>query len=147
MAKMFYSLDEAAAKLGKTAAEVREMASRGQLQEFRDRERLMFKREQVDLLAGGGEDDGVIPLADSGELDPPLSPASSGSSIGVSPKEQTGISIFDADATDESDPSAVTRVTNAPASLVDPGEKSGTGGMLDLSSLLTFHSSLLTPNS
>jgi len=67
MAKMFYSLEEAAAKLGKSEAQVRGMAESGQLQEFRDRDRLMFKVEQVDLIAG---DDGVIPLAESGELEP-----------------------------------------------------------------------------
>lgn len=73
MAKMFYSLEEAAAKLGKSEAEVKQMAASGQLQEFRDRDRLVFKREQVDLLAGG---DDAIPLAD--ELEP-ISLTSSGS--------------------------------------------------------------------
>ena len=57
MAKMFYTLDEASQKLGKSEDEVRELASSGQLQEFRDRDQLMFKVEQVDLLAGGGDDD------------------------------------------------------------------------------------------
>lgn len=69
MAKMFYTLEEAAKRLGKSEDDVREMASKGQLQEFRDRERLMFKVEQVDLLAGdddtGGSDDfDSIPLQD-----------------------------------------------------------------------------------
>ena len=104
MAKMFYTLEEAAAKLGKNTEQVKEMVSSNQLQEFRDRDRLMFKVEQVDLLAGGKDEDS-IPLADSGELEP-LSLASSGSASGimVSPenaKEQTGISIFDADATED----------------------------------------------
>lgn len=134
MAKLFYSIDEAAERLGTSADKVREMASKGQLQEFRDRDRLMFKREQVDLLAGGGpEESGLIPLADDAE---PMSLASSGTGSGIgfaseSAKEQTGISIFDADSTDESDPSAVTRVSNSPGGLMDPG-KSGSGGILDL---------------
>ncbi|MFZ4575433.1 MAG: hypothetical protein ACOYN0_13620 [Phycisphaerales bacterium] len=129
MAKMFYSLEEAAERLGKSTDQVREMASKGQLQEFRDRDRLMFKCEQVNLLAGGGEDD-VIPLADSGELEP-LSLGGGGSD---KDKDSTGISIFEADATDESDANAVTRVTNSPGSLMDPGDKSstGSGGLLDL---------------
>lgn len=133
MAKMFYSLEEAAEKLGKSTDEVREMASKGQLQEFRDRDRLMFKREQVDILAGGGDDD-AIALADSGDLEP-LSLASSGSAPGISAdKDSTGISIFEADATDEADANAVTRVSNVPGSLMDPGDKSasGSGGLLDL---------------
>jgi len=77
MAKMFYSLEEAAERLGKTQDEVREMSKEGRLQEFRDRDKLMFKVDQVDLLAGddGGEDpsdlSGVIPLADSTPGDSP----------------------------------------------------------------------------
>lgn len=134
MAKMFYTLEEAAAKLGKNTEQVKEMVSSNQLQEFRDRDRLMFKVEQVDLLAGGKDEDS-IPLADSGELEP-LSLASSGSASGimVSPenaKEQTGISIFDADATEEADPSAVTRVSNAPT-LADPGRSGSGSGLLDM---------------
>jgi hypothetical protein len=130
MDKMFYSIDEAAQKLGKSVDQVRDMAARGQLQEFRDREALVFKCEQVDLLAG----DDVIPLADSGELEP-LTLASSGSTPGlVEAKESTGINIFEAEGTDEADPSAVTRVTASPGSLVDPGDKSasGSGGLLDM---------------
>lgn len=57
MAKMFYTIEEACQKLGKGEDEVRELASSGQLQEFRDRDRLMFKVEQVDLLSGGADDD------------------------------------------------------------------------------------------
>ncbi len=133
MAKMFYSIEEAAERLSKNVDQVRDMAAKGQLQEFRDRDRLMFKREQVDLLAGGGDDPDSIPLAESGELEP-ISLASSGTGLGLAArdKESTGISIFDADATDEADANAVTRVSNAPSSLVDPGEKSGSGGLLDL---------------
>ncbi|MBL8760372.1 MAG: hypothetical protein JNL50_03635, partial [Phycisphaerae bacterium] len=118
----------------KNTDQVKDMVSSNQLQEFRDRDRLMFKVEQVDLLAGG-KDEESIPLADSGELEP-LSLASSGSASGimVSPetaKEQTGISIFDADATEEADPSAVTRVSAAP-SLADPGRSGSGSGLLDM---------------
>lgn len=139
MAKMFYSLEEAAAKLGVSSDDVKTMADKRQLEVFRDRDRLMFKVEQVDLLSGGGKakgDDDVIPLAESGELEP-IGLASSGSGTGVTlasenPKEQTGISIFDADSTEESDPSAVTRVTNSPSALTaaDPGASGS--GLLDL---------------
>src|SRR5262245_31752838 len=69
MAKLFYTLDEAAARLKKSPDDIRAMVSSGQLQEFRDRDKLMFKVDQVNLLAAGGEDEGgVIPLAESGEL-------------------------------------------------------------------------------
>ena len=56
MAKMFLSLSEAADMLNKSEDQVRAMASNGQLQEFRDRDRLVFKREQVELLANSQDD-------------------------------------------------------------------------------------------
>lgn len=132
MAKMFYTIDEAAEKLGKSADEVQQMADSGQLQEFRDGDRLMFKKEQVDLLAGGGDDD-VLKLGDDLE---PLSLSSSGSATGLGldePKESTGISIFDPDETETADPSAQTQVTDTG---MDPGfdldSASSGSGLLDL---------------
>ena len=56
MAKMFYSLEEVCQKLGKTGDEITEMVRTGLIQEFRDRDRLMFKVEQIELLAGGEDD-------------------------------------------------------------------------------------------
>lgn len=70
MDKMFYTLDEAAKRLDKSRETVIEMASRGQLQEFRDRDKLMFKREQVDLLADRHEEsllDGISILEPENE--------------------------------------------------------------------------------
>lgn len=134
MAKMFYTTDEAALKLGKTEAQLKEMVARGELQEFRDRDRLMFKVEQVDLIAGG---DDFIPLAESGEHDA-IGLASSGTNLGAGgkdAKEGTGIALFDPDATEEGDANAVTRVTNSPlSSFKDPGS-SGSGsraGLMDM---------------
>jgi len=72
MAKMFYTVDEAAEKLGKSVDEVHELAKSGQIQEFRDQDKLMFKVEQIDLLGHSDEDvhldeadmSSMIPLAD-----------------------------------------------------------------------------------
>ncbi len=118
MAKMFYTLEEAAKKLGVSAEKVREMASSGQLQEFRDRDKLVFKREQVDLLGGGDEPDATIPLADSGELPLAMDESKAGSSAGSvsggtvgSTKERSGISIFEPEEGEDVDPSAQTQVT------------------------------------
>jgi hypothetical protein len=103
MAKLFYTVDEAAAKLGMSPGEVKGVGESGQLQEFRDKDRLMFKKEQVDLLAGGGDDDDVIQLADSSAgLEPiSLSSSGSGSAFNIAPASSragdTGISIFDPD--------------------------------------------------
>lgn len=133
MAKMFYTLDEAASKLGKSTEEVMKMVQTGQLQEFRDRDRHMFKVEQVDLLAGGGDDDGSFKLAsgDSGEAISLVSDSGSGFNL-ESPKEQSGISIFDAEDAEAADPSAQTQITDTGATdlALDPGG-SGTG-LLDL---------------
>lgn len=54
--KLFYTLEEAAQKLGKSTDEVLAMARSGQLQEFRDKDKLMFKVESIDLLSGGDEE-------------------------------------------------------------------------------------------
>ena len=62
MAKLFYSLEEVCQKLDKSEDEVKSLVTSGQIQEFRDRDRLMFKVEQIDLLAGGDEDTGDVHL-------------------------------------------------------------------------------------
>lgn len=170
MAKMFYTLDEAAQRLRKSADEVRDMANRGQIQEFRDRDKLMFKVEQIDLLAPPEEgddielsgdlagDSGPIPLADSGmgaidlassgsslalapegssiiplDAAPAPKPAPRASSGVESPKERSGISVFDVDDLEQADPSAVTQVTDG-GMLDDAGlETVGSGsGLMDL---------------
>ncbi len=67
MARMFYSLEETAQKLGLSEEQVKEMASTGELQQFRDRDKLMFKREQIDALAP--EDVDLSDLGDLNDLD------------------------------------------------------------------------------
>ncbi|HWB20817.1 MAG TPA: hypothetical protein VG711_10985, partial [Phycisphaerales bacterium] len=99
-----YTLEEVSAKLKKSPDEVKQMVKSGQIQEFRDRDKLMYKVEQIDLLAG--DDDG-------GEVHLDLADTSGGSSIGmtgsgldlkddsaiglVDSREGTGISVFDTD--------------------------------------------------
>jgi hypothetical protein len=103
MAKMFYTLEEVCEKLDKSEDEVREMASSGQIQEFRDRDRLMFKVEQIDLLAGGDEDTGEVHLEledTSGQSGLELS----GSGIPLTDsREGSGMSVFDTDHGGEDD--------------------------------------------
>lgn len=128
MAKMFYTLDEAAAKLGMSADDVQSLAESGQLQEFRDRDKLMFKVEQVDLLAGDGEDgDEDITLADTsgGGIEPiSLSSSGSGTSVTLDGKnEGTGISIFEPEDGDAVDANADT--------LVSGGALGGSGFSMD----------------
>ena len=50
MAGMFYSLQEAADKLGMTEDEIKQLATEGKLREFRDGSNIMFKIDEVDAL-------------------------------------------------------------------------------------------------
>ena len=60
MAKMFYTIEEVCEKLGKSTDEINDMVTSGQIQEFRDGEKLIFKVEQIDLLTEA--DDSSIEL-------------------------------------------------------------------------------------
>jgi hypothetical protein len=122
MAKMFYTMDEAAERLKMDAAEVQALVDSGQLQEFRDGDRLMFKVDQVDLLGGDDLGEDLISLSDSTAGDA----LSASGSIGIGLDESDapvetvgGVSIFDADTDDEADPSAATQITDKPMAAMD----------------------------
>ncbi len=91
MAKMFYTLDEAKAALGKSEDEIKQYTREGRLREFRDGPRLMFKADQIESLKaqlGGGSGIQAVDLgpSDSGA---PIglvdSRGGSGSAIGLAP--------------------------------------------------------------
>ncbi|MEM7577448.1 MAG: hypothetical protein AAF328_08235 [Planctomycetota bacterium] len=147
MAKMFYTLDEAAEKLGVQPDAIKEMAAEGKLQQFRDRDKLMFKRDQVDGLAASAGSSGAIPIAS----DSASGMSATGSSMILlddsgdtkiddaledeDPREASGVSVFDAGEIEPADPMAQTQVTSA---RVDDDEELalesvGSGsGLLDL---------------
>lgn len=131
MAKMFYSLPEAAQRLEKSEDEVRQMAQRGEITEFRDGDNLIFKVDQIDLLAGDddqgadADDESMIPLADTG-----LGGSGTGMGLADSSSASGGISIFDADEVEEADPGAVTQISDL----------QGSGEALDAVSLESFGS-------
>ncbi|MFQ5413975.1 MAG: helix-turn-helix domain-containing protein, partial [Phycisphaerae bacterium] len=54
MAKMFYSTEEAAERLGKSADAVADLVRAGKLREFRDAGSVHYKVEDVDALASDG---------------------------------------------------------------------------------------------
>ena len=87
MAKMFYTLDEAKAALGKSEDEIKQFTRDGRLREFRDGPRLMFKADQVEALKGQ--------LGSGGSGAPiDLGPSDSGAPIGlVDSKGGSGISL------------------------------------------------------
>src|SRR3954468_20455169 len=88
MAKMFYTLDETKASLGKNEEDIKQLAREGRLREFRDGPRLMFKADQVEQLKselGGGGGGDAINIQHGGESGAPIGLAGDskgGSSIG-----------------------------------------------------------------
>ncbi len=150
MAKMFYTLDEAAEKLGVNIEKIKEMAANGELQQFRDKDRLMFKRDQIDTLAGGNGDSdsgSPIPLVPSDDTDA-ISLADTNmtskaglTSTGSDPGKTgtgtgSGMSVFGPDEVEPVDPLAQTAVTNPMADTAQEElslESVGSGsGLLDL---------------
>jgi len=138
MAKMFYTLEEAAEKLGVAEDAIKQMASDGKLQQFRDRDRLMFKRDQVDALSSSGASGTGISLADSGDTEAIDLRSDTGKMAPPprreDPREATGISVFDAGEVDAAHPIAQTQVTGSSISDEDLAlESVGSGsGLLDL---------------
>lgn len=99
MAKMFYTLDETRAALGKNEEEIKQLTREGRLREYRDGARLMFKADQVDSLRaemGAGAD-----TADQVSLNPaedaPLGLVDSRSDTGTA----DGISLVDTGASQD----------------------------------------------
>ena len=77
MAKMFYSMEEVQEKLSCTEAQIKEYVQNGQLREFRDGSKILFKVDEVDSLAGSSAGD-AIP-----DVDVDLGLELDGSSIGL----------------------------------------------------------------
>ena len=112
MAKLFYTLEEASAKLNKSAEEITGLVAQGKLREFRDHEdKFMFKVEEVDLLSGDSADSLELDLSadlpagsDSFELDLSDSGAGTNAASGKSdsPVGLDSVSLSD-DATFELD--------------------------------------------
>ena len=149
--KMYYSEEEAAAKLGVSVDELAGYVRDDKLRVFQDGARKMFKADEVDALLGGVTqpmDSGEIDLAPAGESDIPTAeppdaadivtigdigePLASGAEDTVITAE--GISIFDEEdlEIEAADPMAKTQI--AP-SLEDQIAIEGVGsgsGLLDL---------------
>jgi hypothetical protein len=129
MAKMFYTLEEAAQKLGKSEDEIKKLADTGKLQQFRDRDKLMFKREQVDQMAassasGSGEFTLVDDDDSSIKVDTPKPPKAGLKTDAINLDVEsdrldrgkgasaTGISVFEAGEVHDADPMAQTQITS-----------------------------------
>lgn len=129
MAKMFYTLEEAAEKLGVETDKIKEMADSGEIQQFRDRDKVMFKREQIDGLATSDDesisldessieiakDDSVMGLADESAAGDSIDLLTDEPTAGddLAGASATGISVFDAGEIEVADPMAQTQVTSS----------------------------------
>ena len=128
MAKMFYTLDETKAALGRNEEEIKQLAREGRLREFRDGPRLMFKADQVETLkaelGGGGS-----PMRD--QID--LGPSDTGAPIGLVDSRSasaTGISLADTDSSGRSSGSAPGMVLKDDTALAaDLGLSGSIGGI------------------
>jgi len=136
MGKMYYTEEEAAERLGIGADELAAQVRDGKLRVFQDGTKKMFRVDEVDALAGPGEEEAI-----------PLSAAETGDAISLgeaetveqAPKEDTvitaeGISIFDDEdlEIEAADPMAKTQI--APG-IEDQISLEGVGsgsGLLDL---------------
>jgi hypothetical protein len=98
MAKMFYTMEETKASLGRNEEEIKQLAREGRLREFRDGPRLMFKADQVEQLKGelgsGGGGDAIN-----------IAHGESGAPIGLAGDSRTGSSIGSGIALVENTPS------------------------------------------
>lgn len=132
MAKLFYSMEETCKKLGKSEREVLELVDSNRLDKFVDGNKLIFKVDQVDLLADG--DDDLPGFADDSGIGFEDDDAPIGFAGDSNAKEQTGISIFDADEVEEADAAAQTQITSAPSfgmeTSADPAASGS--GLLDM---------------
>ncbi|HEX8912476.1 MAG TPA: hypothetical protein VF796_08955 [Humisphaera sp.] len=125
MAKMFYTMEEAKAALGKSEDEIRQYAREGRLREFRDGPRLMFKADQVEQLraeVGGGS--GEVALSGD-QVD--LGMSDSGGLIGL--VDTTGASGTSITLSDSEGSSGSLKMQDDTALAADLGLSGSLGGM------------------
>jgi hypothetical protein len=127
MAKMFYTLDEAKAALGKNEEDIKQLTREGRLREFRDGPRLMFKADQVEQLKGelGG-------ASSSGNLDQVDIGGDSAAPIGLVDSRQasgSGISIALSDADSAAGTGLSMQMKDDTALAQDLGLSGSIGGM------------------
>jgi hypothetical protein len=124
MAKMFYTLDEAKAALGKNDEEIKQFAREGRLREFRDGQRLMFKADQVETLRAE--------IAEGNEPARDLGPSDSGSAMAIglsdSSKGMSGTGLTLVDESGRS-PGAGMTLKDDTAVAADLGLSGSVGGM------------------
>jgi hypothetical protein len=101
MAGMFFSIQEVAAKLGKSEDEVRQIVKSGRLREFRDGPNLLFKVDEVNSLLSDTSFTGVKPTPATEKPAAPKSAEAEAEDILLAPdtpgKESEELQLTDAD--------------------------------------------------
>src|SRR3982074_1693099 len=120
MAKMFYTLEETKAALGKTEEEIRQFAREGRLREFRDGPRLMFKADQVDQLKND---------LGSGTVRADLGGSDSGAAIGLQDIGASGSGVISLADTDFGKSPGAAMVKEDTALAADLGLSGSLGGV------------------
>ncbi len=151
MAKMFYSSDEAATKLGMRPDQLQQYVTDNKLRQFHDGNKVMYKVDQVDRLASeaktGSSVIGIKGAAGDSGID--LAPPSSHDSVSlaeadvskpVPAKDDTvvtgqGVNVLDTHAVKPVDASAQTQISSPIDEGISPSSLEGVGsgsGLLDL---------------
>ncbi|HUO08456.1 MAG TPA: helix-turn-helix domain-containing protein [Phycisphaerae bacterium] len=155
MAKMFYTAEEAAQKLGISPDQLKDMVSQNKLREFRDGARVMFKVDQVDKIAsdkgkssagtavGIGLSDSGIALAGDSHASDVISLADTGTQV-PSAKDDTvvtgladtgtqpGKQVFESGEIKSADTGAQTRIQSAVDDQLSLEGVGSGSGLLDL---------------
>lgn len=153
MAKMFYSSEEAAAKLNVPPDDLKQFVADNRLREFRDGSRVMFKVDQVDRLSSEAKtgssviglqppagDSGIdLAVGDSGKHDS-VSLADTDVSRPAPAKDDTvvtgqGVNVLEAHPAKPADANAQTQISSPIDEGISPSSLEGVGsgsGLLDL---------------
>ncbi len=146
MAKMYFSREDAAQKLGVTPEALEQMVREGKLRAYRDGQNMMFKASEIEELAGvdlAGESDIQLTPAESGTHETlnlaDDEPAGGSGDQTPTPKEDTvitseGISIFDEEdlEIEAADPMAKTQIAPSIEDQINLEGGAGGSGLLDL---------------
>ncbi|MDP6153817.1 MAG: helix-turn-helix domain-containing protein [Phycisphaeraceae bacterium] len=147
MADLFYSLEETAAKLGKSEQELKDMVDGGSLHALRDSGKLVFKRDDIDAMTEPDQarlEDSSLGLTGLDETDSSIELLSEDTDtieLGQSPSglpnmadsdaSGSGIDVFDSGADKSTDPAAGTADDSGDQELALDSVGSGSG-LLDL---------------
>ncbi|MHC4984086.1 MAG: helix-turn-helix domain-containing protein [Planctomycetota bacterium] len=137
--KMYYTTEEALARLGISAEELQEYVSQGKLRAYADGESKMYKADEVDALGGKPESEEIELMPASPEGGDAISLSESDTKVAGGDKEDTvitseGISIFDEEdlEIETADPMAKTHMAvGGEDQVLIEGVGSGSG-LLDL---------------